>query len=246
MATIKQLVPLDAASLSGVSISPAQAAYLGNTTTAGTVVANAAVTVNSQLNISTIRNITSTGTATLNNVTLNGTLTGGSLSGVSFSGLTFTGTTTINGPITGTHVDTNLSSVTANSVPGSQAVVTYANAAAAAMLDDPILAGTTSIEVATASRTNWSVNTILPWNVYNRLQIQTFSGGDFTFANPSGPTNLILIIDFVGTTTVTLSDVDYWLDGVVPDLSGTATSANLLVCIYYDGADYYASVGDFS
>ena len=167
MPTIKQLVPIDATSISGVPIDPIQAVSLGNSgAPGGTVVANTLLTVNAGKDIGSVRNIESTGTAIFQDITLNGILSGGTISGVSFSDITFTGTTTINDVIQGTNIDTDLSSVITDSLPSSQAAVDYADAAAAAMLTSPVFTGTThmsgihsfnSVNVGTNGGCSWYI-----------------------------------------------------------------------------------------
>jgi len=133
MATIKELIPIDTDSISGVTITSGEAGFLAAAhATAGTVNASACVTASSAKDITGLNNITCNGT---NSIIVAkkfddgiADLEGGVLTGVTFAALTELTSPVINGTLTGDAIDDTTLSTDNDAVPSSAAVRTYVDA----------------------------------------------------------------------------------------------------------------------
>jgi hypothetical protein len=136
MATIKELIPISTTSLSGTDFSPGEAALLGGgiLSSTGTVVADACVTTDSNLDVTGFRNITASSTGQIGTAS-GGTITDGvaTLSGGVLTGATFS-TTTFDSPVfttqvTGDAFDTSADFTGSAMLAHSTAIATYVSAA---------------------------------------------------------------------------------------------------------------------
>ena len=277
MATIKELIPIDTDSISGVTISNSQAQFLANTNVAGTVYGTACVVTNSSKDIASLRNITAT-LLNVQNITFSGTITGtgtASITGVTFSTLTLA-SPTINTAISGSAINNFSTSVIQDSdtvVPTSKNVIQYVNGRisndswtastadtasrtaiaakiaadiASQTFNNETLGGTTIINNAVRfnSRSTGTASTIA-WNSYNRAERTAGAASiTYTFTAPAGPTNLILVVKFTTSSTLTLPAGIIWQNSTTPDLTGVNTDIKIF-SFYYDGSNYYGSMGEW-
>ena len=253
MATIKQVIPLDSTSLASVDFTTEEAGWLGGLkiSTVGTVYASACVTANASKNITGLNNLTANGTngiITAKSFTDGtATLTGGTLSGVTLSSGTTLTAADLDSSVSGSAILTTLTAV-ANRLASATAIVTYVgNAISAISYNNMTLSGTTTISNAVKFNSISSgTDTSVVWTSYNRAQRTCASNLVFTFTAPSGPTNLVLELEYFGTNIVpTISTSVRWLDGIIPDLTGSTGDFGI-VTLYYNGTSYYGSFGLFS
>lgn len=252
MATIKQVIPLDSSSLSGVNFTSTEAGWLGGLkiSTVGTVYASACVTANASKNITGLNNLTANGTTgviTAKSFTdSTATLTGGTLSGVTLASGTTLTAADLDSSVSGTAILTTLTS-TANRLASATAIVTYVgNAISAISYNNMTLAGVTTFNNAVRFNTisSGTGNTVA-WAGYNRAQRTLSVNTTYSFTSaPTGPTNLILELVYTGTVTgVTLPSIR-WLDGNTPTLDGVNGDFKIIT-LYYNGSVYYGSAGAF-
>jgi hypothetical protein len=246
MATIKEVIPLDSTSLSGVPFTGTEAGWLGDgaITDAGIIYTNACVVVDGNKDITGFRNIGATGTLTVPNITMSGTLTGGTFSGTLGAG-TALATPEFTNTVSGDGV---LSALDGSSTAGTLAYATAVEGYVddeLANLTDITLNGTTTIDNAVNfNGLGTTAANAIDWASYNRTEKSLGTNQTYTFSNPpAGPTNLIVIFNFTGTATVTLPTIK-WLDAIAPDIDGI-NGEEWLVSLYYDGSSYYGSAGLF-
>ena len=136
MATIKELIPLSTDILSGEAITNAQAKFLANTSTAGTIAGvteGECVTADSSGNVTGFNNVGVGAKLTSVNIDFSGIITGtggsASITGVTLDTITLDGPT-INTSISGSAIDTDLttSGGTTTTIPHGSAVVAYVTA----------------------------------------------------------------------------------------------------------------------
>ena len=253
MATIKQVIPLDSSSLSGVNFTPTEAGWLGGLkiSAVGTVYASACVTANASKNITGLNNLTANGTngvITAKSFTdSTATLTGGTLSGVTLASGTKLTAADLDSSVSGTAILTTLTS-TANRLASATAIVTYVgNAISTISYNNMTLTGQTIISNSVKFNTISSgTATNVDWSLHNRAQRTYTTTGtkNITFTSPGGPSNLILELVYQNTVTgVTLPSIR-WLDGTTPTLDGVNGDFKIIT-LYYNGSVYYGSAGAF-
>ena len=247
MATIKEVIPLDSSSLSGVIINATRAQYLANTTTVGTVVANACIVAGALKDIGDLRNITATGLITTANINLSGTLTGGTLSGVTLASGTTLTAANLNDTVIGSAIQTTNVTPVASKLASAVAIVNYVvqeigNISYADMTFSFVTTIDNSANFGPPDPTD---STEVYWGSYNRAKRNCAGNPAFTFnSNPAGPTNLILELDYVSSVTgITFPSIK-WLDGITPNFAGVFTDF-WIVSLYFNGLVYYGSAERF-
>ena len=251
MATIKEVIPLDSSSLSGVIINATRAQYLANTTTVGTVVANACIVAGALKDIGDLRNITATGLITTANINLSGTLTGGTLSGVTLASGTTLTAADLNDTVIGSAIQTTTVTAVASKIASAIAIVNYVTASIDAIsYDNMTFTGTTTFNNSVNfDSINTNAVSAIAWGSFNRCRRDCINTPEFTFSTtPSGPTNLILELRYIGTVTSVTFNVNpaiRWLGGTPPNFAGV-DGDNWLVVLYFNGLYYYGSAGRYA
>lgn len=242
--TIKELIPLDSTSISGVSLTSTEAGYLDGAI-AGTAVADKCVVYNSDKNIYCSNLITTA------NISLGGSITGepgNSIGRTAIQGYTFS-TSTINSPTINTSITGSaiLSAVTAtaNTIATCNAIIDYVATQATATLDNSALTGNTQVRGVTFySEDNDAGNTVY-FNTHNKA-VRTVNGSRTLYLNvPQGPTNLTLRIVNTGTTNTinwTSSASIFWPGGIAPAPSPQSGTTDIY-SFYFDGTIFYGVAG---